>query len=213
MAHNRASSSFSSSNVIAAAVIIAFAAAGGYAVYGKLSDNIANKAEETTNPTTVEELAEASGQSVKELLEENGITDDSVTKDTSVSDFYDLLTIGRVAAYNGTSVDSLVSQYGITGDVTDNTMWVDAKDHIPLGTYFGIDSSAEDAQTTFDSYKQMFGFGDDVTMDTEYGDVKDIMEAALNATAAPADTEAPAETDAAQSTEASSAPEASAAAQ
>lgn len=190
MAHRSTSSSDRAMNVVIGVVIAAFVAVGGYAVYNKVSDNIFDKAvQDGTAPQTVKTLARQSGQSVKEFLEENGITDGSVNGDTSTEDFYNHMSVGRFAAYNGQDFDTLVSQYGLTGKVTEDTSWSDAQKLIPLGTYLGLDASSEDAAQQFEQFKTFYGLGSDVTMDTPWGDVKDTVEAAqkamANATAAP----------------------------
>ncbi len=194
MAHRSTSSSDRAMNVLIGIIIAAFVAVGGYAVYNKVSDNIFNKAvQDGTAPQTVKTLARQAGQSVKEFLEENGITDGSVDGNTSTQDFYSHMTVSRYAAYNGQDFDTLVSQYGLTGKVTEDTSWSDAQKLIPLGTYIGLDASSDDAASQFEQFKQFYGLGDDVTMDTPWGDVEDTINAAQeamkNATAAPEDTE------------------------
>ncbi|MDO5396623.1 MAG: hypothetical protein Q4G33_01720 [bacterium] len=192
MSHKSSSSSDKTINIIIAVLIIAFLAAGGYAVYSKVSDNLFDKAvSEGTAPQTVKTLARSAGQSVKEFLEENGITDGSVDGNTSTEDFYNHMTVDRYAAYNGQSLEELLEQTGLTGKVTETTSWADAQKLIPLGTYLGIDAAAEGAAEQFEMFKQMYGLDASVTLETPWGDVKDTVEAAqeamANATEAPAE--------------------------
>ena len=192
MAHKSTSSSDKTINIIIAVLIIAFLAAGGYAVYSKISDNLFDKAvAEGTAPQTVKTLARSAGQSVKDFLEENGITDGSVDGNTSTEDFYNHMTVERYAAYNGQDFASFVEQSGLTDKVTETTSWADAQKLIPLGTYLGLDAAAEGAADQFNMFKQMYGLGEEVTLDTPWGDVKDTVEAAqeamANATEAPAE--------------------------
>lgn len=199
MAYKSTSSSDKTINIIIAVIIIAFLAAGGYAIYGKVSDNLFDKAvADGTAPQTVKTLARSAGQSVNEFLEENGITDGSVDGNTSTEDFYNHMSVERYAAYNGQDYASFVEQNGLKDKVTETTSWADAQKLIPLGTYIGLDAAAEGAADQFNMFKQMYGLGEDVTLDTPWGDVKDTIEAAqeamANATEAPAEeaTEAPA---------------------
>lgn len=209
MAHKSSSSSDKTINIIIAVLIIAFLAAGGYAVYSKISDNLFDKAvSEGTAPQTVKTLARSAGLSVNEFLEENGITDGSVDGNTSTEDFYNHMTVDRYAAYNGVSLEEFLEQNALTGKVTETTSWADAQKLIPLGTYIGLDASAEGAADQFESFKQMYGLDASVTLDTPWGDVEETVEAAqdamLNATEVPVDeTEnADASTDEAAATEA-----------
>ena len=191
MANKSASSSDKTLNLILAVIIIAVLAAGGYTIYSKISDNMFDKAvADGTAPQTVATLARQAGESVDEFLEENGITDGSVNGDTTTQDFYDHMTVDRFAAYNGQAYDEFVSQYGLTDKVNESTLWSEAQNLIPTGTYIGLDPTSEDSAAQFDGFKQQFGLGADITMDTPWGEVKDVVNAAneamANATEAPA---------------------------
>ena len=207
MAHKSSSSSDKTMNLIIAVIIIAFLAAGGYAVYSKISNNLFEKAvSDGTAPQTVKTLARSAGMSVDEFLEENGITDGSVDGNTEASEFYNHMTVDRYAAYNGMALEDFLEDCGLTGKVTETTSWADAQLLIPVGTYFGIDTTAEGYEDQFNMYKMIYGLGDDVTVDTPWGDVKETVEAAeeamMNATAPPADETADADEDAASDDEA-----------
>lgn len=211
MAHKSSSSSDKTINLIIAVLIIAFVAAGGYAVYSKISNNLFDKAvSEGTAPQTVKTLARSAGMSVQEFLEENGITDGSVDGNTEASEFYNHMTVDRYAAYNGMALEDFLADCGLTGKVTETTTWADAQLLIPLGTYIGVDPTVEGYEEQFNIFKTMYNLGDDVTVDTPWGEVKDTVEAAeeamLNATEIPADSEETASDEAADGETATEAP-------
>jgi hypothetical protein len=150
---------------------------------------------------TVEYAAEQSGQSVEDYLAQYGLENSSeVNGDTAVSDLYgymtfeNYMTMANEGSDEELDLDSVMEDWGLTGQVTKDTQWKDVEPLIPVGKYFGEDQ--------LEQYKQAYGLGDEVTADTTYGDFEKIVEEKMaeltSATQAPTDeaaeaTEAPAE--------------------
>jgi hypothetical protein len=183
-------------------VIIAVLALGVYASYGKIAKNITdNKIANGEMAATVEYAAEQSGQSVEDYLAQYGLENSSeVNGDTAVSDLYgymtfeNYMTMANEGSDEELDLDSVMEDWGLTGQVTKDTQWKDVEPLIPVGKYFGEDQ--------LEQYKQAYGLGDEVTADTTYGDFEKIVEEKMaeltSATQAPTDeaaeaTEAPAE--------------------
>lgn len=174
---------------------------GGYAVYGKISKNLQTKAiEENNAEKTVSYLADQAGMSVDEYLAEYGLSGtEGIDGKTTESEMVSKMTIGNLAKYEGTDLDAFIEENGLPSDkVDENTPWEEAKDLIPLDTYFG---------GQFEEVKAAYELDDSITGDMTWGETKDVILAAQeayieklqNATPAPeteADTDAEAEADA-----------------
>lgn len=191
-------------NLVIVLIIIAVLAAGAYAVYNKISDNLLEKSiADGTAPQTVETYAKQAGQSVEDFLAEYEITDSSVNGDTAISDMVSFMNVKNFAKYQGMEFADFVAEYGLTDKVAEDTLWTDAEKLIPLGIYIGGDDQVE-------NFKQVYELDASVNAQTPWGDVAETVEAkaaelqaqmeaeaaaAANATEAPAteDAAAPAE--------------------
>ncbi|MCC8169794.1 MAG: hypothetical protein LIO59_05450 [Oscillospiraceae bacterium] len=177
-------------------VVIAVLGLGVYATYGEIANNIRdNKIASGEIAETVEYAAEQEGMTVEDYLELFSLdVSDDVNVDTPVDDFYGYMTLENYMnmANEGNEeevdIDSMIEEWGLTGQVTKDTQWKDVELLIPVGTYFGDE--------TLEQYKQAYNIGDEVNSQTPYGEFQEIVEQKIeemsNATAAPA-TETPAD--------------------
>ena len=187
-------------NFIMFIIIIAILGLGVYAVYGKVSTNLENKAIESGQAEqTVKYAADQAGVTVDEYLEQYGLKDDAdVNEKTPVSEMINHMTVENYAKYNGQDLDTFLQEYGLTDKVSGDTPWPDAEALIPTGIYVGGDEQ-------FAAMKEAYGLDDSITADTPWGEAKDTItqaaqayqEKMANATPAPTEetsaTEAPAE--------------------
>ena len=183
-------------NLIIILIVAAVLAAGIWAVYTKISDNLLEKSiADGTAPQTVETYAKQVGQSVDEYLADYEITDPAVNGDTSISELIQYMNVKNFAKYQGMEFDEFVAEYGLTDKVSEDTMWPDAEKLIPLGIYIGGDDQVEE-------FKTYYELDASVTAQTPWGDVADAVEAKAaelqaqmeaEAAAAAEATEAPAE--------------------
>lgn len=194
-----ASSADKAINLVIAVVIIAVLAAGVFAVYKKVSESMFDKAvADGTAPQTVATLARQSGQTVDEFLENYGLADSTLNKDSSTEDFMNSLSVKNFAAYQGEEYDAFIEQYGLTDKVSEDMTWEEAQKLIPLGKMIGIEEGSEDAATQLESIKEQFGLDASVNANTPWGEVEPIItakqeEMMAQAEAEAAQTEAPAE--------------------
>lgn len=177
-------------------VVIAVLGLGVYATYGEIANNIRdNKIASGEIAETVEYAAEQEGMTVEDYLAQYSLeVSDEVNGDTPVDDLYGYMTLENYMnmANEGNEeevdIDSMIEEWGLTGQVTKDTQWKDVELLIPVGTYFGDE--------TLEQYKQAYNIGDEVNSQTPYGEFQEIVEQKIeemsNATAAPA-TETPAD--------------------
>ena len=164
-------------NLILSVIVIAVLAVGVYATYGKLSENIKDKAiQEGTAEATVEYLAKQSGMSVDDYLAQYGLSiGDTITKNTTESEMIDNMTIENYLQYNGGSqtADEVIEEAGLQDQVTKDTLWKDFMAMVPVSSVIGEDS--------FNQLKEQMGLGDDVTADMPYGEFEELMQEKQNA--------------------------------
>lgn len=155
-------------------IIAAVLGVGGYAVYGKISKNLETKAiEENGEAKTVRYLADQAGMTVDEYLAEYGLTDAGLDEKTTESDMVSKMTLENLAKYEGSDLDTFIEENGLPTDKVDgNTTWEEAKDLIPLDTYFG---------GQFEEVKAAYELDDSITGDMTWGETKDIILAAQDA--------------------------------
>lgn len=186
-------------NFVIILIIVAILAAGSWAVYGKISSNLLDKAiADGTAPQTVETYARQADLSVEDYLASYEITDPSVNGKTSMTDLLEVITVKSYALLSGSDFDTFVAENNLTDKVTADTLWSEAQLLIPLGKYIGGDEYVEE-------FKSYYELDASVNAETPWGDLADIVaekdaqkaaeaEAAAEATAE-AETEATTEAD------------------
>lgn len=181
-------------NVIIAVIILAVLGVASYAVYGKISDNLEEKAiSEGTKEATINYTAKQQGKTVKEFLSEYGVENSGLKGSQPISDMYGKMTVENFAKYSGQELDAFLEEYKLKDKVSKDDLWEDAELKLPLGVYIGGDDYIE-------QFKEVYELDASVTKDTPWGDVKETVEKKQeemkNATPAPETTaaaEAPAE--------------------
>lgn len=182
--------------LIITVVIIAVLGLGVYATYSKLSKNIIdNKIASGEMEETVSHAAEAAGMSVEDYLADYGLTvTDEVNGKTPVNDLYGYMTLENYMNMNNANtsedpsatpepvdINAMIEEWGLTGQVTKDSLWKDVENLMPLKARFGEEQLAQ--------YKEAYNLGDEVTGDTSYGDFQKIIEEKIaqmtSATAAP----------------------------
>lgn len=169
----------SSDKLITFVIIIAVIAVlglGVYATYGKITKNITdNKIANGEIAETVSHAAEAAGMSVEDYLADFSlVVTDEVNGDTPVDDLYgymsleNYLTMANEGNEEPVDVDTVIEEWGLTGQVTKDTQWKDVELLMPLSARFGDEQ--------LEQYKQAYNLGDEVTGETTYGDFQKIIE-------------------------------------
>lgn len=174
--------------------IVAVLALAVWATYGKISKNIVdNKIASGEMAETVSHAAETAGMSVEDYLSQYSLTvSDEVNGDTAVSDIYGYMTfenyinMSNEGSEEPTDIDTVIKEWGLEGKVTKDTQWKDVEPLMPL--------SANMTEEQLAQYKESYGLGDEVTLNTTYGEFEEIIQQKMNemmsaaaATAAPAE--------------------------
>lgn len=177
-------------NFVIILIIVAILAAGSWAVYGKISSNLLDKAiADGTAPQTVETYARQADLSVEDYLALYEISDPSVNGKTEMSDLMDVITVNSYALLSGSDFDTFVEENSLTDKVSADTLWSDAQLLIPLGKYIGGDEYVDD-------FKSYYELDESVNAQTPWGDLADIIAEKDEQMAAAAEAEAAAETEA-----------------
>lgn len=144
-------------------------------MYGKISKNLETKAiEENNAEKTVNYLADQAGMSVDDYLAEYGLQDtEGINGKTTESAMVSKMTLENLAKYEGKELDAFIEENGVPADkVNGNTTWEEAKDLIPLDSYFG---------GQFEEVKAAYELDDSITGDMTWGETKDTILAAQEA--------------------------------
>ena len=185
-------------NIIIGIIIAAVLALAVYAVYGKLSEKYLTKAIEAgEKEATVGYLAEKSGKTIDEYLEQYGLS--GLSKKTTEQDMLKQMTMENYASYAGTTLDELKTNYALDSAIDANMTYGDFEKTLKVKNIFGGN------EDTFKQVKETYGLDDSITMDSAWTDVEPILKQkqeemqkeAAKATAAPSSTEAPAQDNAA----------------
>lgn len=161
-------------NLIVVLVIAAFVAAGIYATYGKIADNVETKAiENGTKEKTVKYLAKQANMSTADYLAQYGLSlGDTITESSTENNMTDNMTVENYLKYSGNTdtVDQVIEGTGLTGKVTKDTLWKDFLPQVPAISVVGTDS--------FNQIKQQYP--DDITDDMTYGALEEFLNAKMS---------------------------------
>lgn len=157
-------------NIIIAVIIVAFVAVGAYAVYGKISSGIQErKIENGEAEATVGYLAKQQDMTVEDYLAQYGLTlGGDIDENTTQSDMLDSMTLEKYAEYSGQNADDIITKAGLSEQVTKDTLWGEVRVLMPVSAYYD--------EEQLNQIKQIYGIGDEVTLDTKYEDFEKIME-------------------------------------
>lgn len=121
---------------------------------------------------TLKDLADSNGFSVSEYKKMNGLPW-LMPKSTNENAVKNYVTIEASLAQSGTDFKSLKEYYGWDDSITEKTTVGKALGETKLSIILGVKDMDEDtANQTLDALKEFYGFGDEVTLDTLYKDVR-----------------------------------------
>ncbi len=150
--------------IIAVAVAVVIAIVVLLSVFGpKWFNKYNRKGYIDVTGKTVEEIADLAGMDLKEFLEEYDLPKDMPGDTSETTAFYTMPFKTAAEKVFGSDAETLKEQMNIEEDV-DNTPYIEVVDKVPLK--YMID------ERRFDSFKEKYGFGDDVTLDTLWGEVR-----------------------------------------
>ncbi len=166
-------------NLIMCVIVIAVLAVAVYATYGKLSENIKDKAIQSGQAeATVGYLAKQSGMTVEDYLSQYGLSvGDTITEDTTETDMLDNMTLENYLKYNGDeqTADEVLEGVGLKDKATKDTLWKDFMPMVPTVSIIGEES--------FNQIKEQMNLGDEVTPDMPYGEFEKLLQDAQQKTA------------------------------
>lgn len=121
---------------------------------------------------TLKDLADTNGFSVSEYKKMNGLPW-LMPKSTNENAVKNHVTIEASLAQSGTDFESLKEYYGWDDSITEKSTVGKALGETKLSVILGVKDMDEDtANQTLDALKEFYGFGDEVTLDTLYKDVR-----------------------------------------
>lgn len=115
---------------------------------------------------TVAEVAAETGMTLSEFLEDNGLPAD-MPGDTYEAAAYGYIPCSKMAEMYGISFEEFKSQLELPDYITESTIYHEAIGEVTLGVYVGTD--------ILEQFKEHYGLGGDVTADTKYKEVADII--------------------------------------
>ena len=188
-------------NVIIAVVLIAVIGLAAYAIYGKMSTTLSQKAIEAgEKEPTVEYLAQQQSMSVEDFLALYGLSD--VSPKATEEEMTDQMTIDNYLTYSNIAMEDLTTQYHLDEAPAGDSNWGELRKSFTVKNYVGD----EDALKQF---TEIYGLEEgQFTLDMPWTEAEPIIEESVkrmqeemaNATPAPA-TEAPEATAEAEATE------------
>ncbi len=126
---------------------------------------------------TLEELSNESGYSLKEYKKMYGLPW-YMPKSTNENAAKNNIKIKTTLAQSGEDFKSLKEYYGWDDSITENTTVGKALGATKLSVVLGVhEMDKETANQALDSLKELYDLGDEVTLDTLYGDVREIIDA------------------------------------
>lgn len=157
--------------VIAAAVVIILAAAAIMYSMDVFETNKYNKMGYINiSGRTIDDLAESAGVSLEEFKERNGLPED-MTGDTDESAAFYNMPAENVAQMYNMDFNTLKEFLQLPDTVNEKTPWGEAEGEALLKNYIGEES--------IDSFKEEYGFGDDITGDTKWKEVRNKVDQAM----------------------------------
>ena len=120
-----------------------------------------------TSGKTIGQIAEENGITLEELLEEYGLPE-NMRADTEEAAAYYTISTGKIASMNGKTFEELKELYHWDDTITPETSWGVAQGEILLKYMYS-------SEKALDSFKEEYNLGDEVTGDTKYKEVRDIV--------------------------------------
>lgn len=122
--------------------------------------------------TTLKDVADQSGLSIKEYKKINGLSW-FMSKYTNENAVTNNVKVKTVIANSGMKFEEFKDHYGWNDSITENSTVGEALGETKLEVILGVkDVEKEIATQTINSFKEFYGFGEEVTLDTLYKDVR-----------------------------------------
>ena len=163
----KSGSKYKTSAIIAWILVVLLAAVD----IGYYMTNIYNKYNHMgyldVNGYTIGEVVAGMGMEFDEFKDMYGLPKD-MRKDTYMNAAQSLIPVSKMAELNGKDLDSLREMYNFSEEITENSTWGEAIDSMSLKDYVGEDQ--------FEEFKSKYELGDDITLDTKWGDIRKDIE-------------------------------------
>lgn len=140
----------------------------GVLIYNFLSYNPYNNMHfENISGKTIADIAKKEGIGLKDFLEKWGLPKDMKPNTNEAVAFY-MMPTKKFAQMQKTDFESLKLMLQFDDSITEDTPWGEAEGSVRLGVYIGIEN--------LETFKSDYGFGDEVTGDTLWKDVKPVVD-------------------------------------
>lgn len=120
-----------------------------------------------TSGRTIGEVADAAGMDLADFLEQYELPK-NMPANTSESAAYYMIPTKVIAEMYSMDFETLKSEFGFPEEVSEDTPWGEAEGQIPLGKYVG--------EENLEMFKTEYELGDDVTAETLWKDVRNIVD-------------------------------------
>ena len=116
---------------------------------------------------TIADIAEENGIELSELLKQYNLPED-MPGNTKESAAYYMMPVKSIAQMYGMGLEDIKELLGLSDDVTEDTPWGIAEGEVTIEKYIGADN--------FDSFKEEYGFGDEITLETKWKEVRNTVD-------------------------------------
>ena len=154
--------------IIVAALILIGGSVFGMSKAGLFTTNKYNKMGYVNiSGRTLEDVAADADMTVDEFKEEYQLPEDMTGDTYESAAFYNIPT-GKIAEMYGMEFSDIIELLALPDTVTETTPWGEAEGEAPLKNYVGEES--------VDAFKEEYELGDDVTGDTKWKDIRNIVD-------------------------------------
>lgn len=116
---------------------------------------------------TIGDLAEQQGITLEEFLDMYSLPKD-MTADTTEAAAYYNIPVGRIAQMYGMDFETLKTTLNLGAEVVAETPWGVAEGEVTLGDYVGAEN--------VDAFKAQYALGEDVTAETKWKEIRNIVD-------------------------------------
>ncbi len=157
--------------IIALIIVIVALIAGGIAAFKLLYNpyNSMKEYKELAYGETIEDVAAVYEMELSQFLKENGLPED-MKGNTYANIAQQLISVEKMAELNGMSVkDFVTAAFGTDMEIEPGETIGDLQNRMSLKILLGDD------EEYFAQFKEYYSLGEEVTLDTLFGDIKDII--------------------------------------
>lgn len=153
--------------IIAIAAVIVLAALTAQGKFPQIYNKYNHMGYVNITGRTIADIAKENDMELSELLEQYGLPAD-MPGNTQESAAYYNMPVKMVAQMYGMGFEDLKALLGIEEGITEDTPWGEAEGEVTLEKYIGADS--------LDSFKEEYGFGDEITGETKWKEVRNTVD-------------------------------------